>query len=162
MYCCATIKDTNNQLRRELMKTANIYLNFAGNCRTAFDFYKSIFGGEFSYVGTYGDMPPMEEMPPLSEEMKKQIMHISLPIGGDTTLMGSDAGGDWAPKLIQGNNFSIYMDTGDKAETERIFQALAEGGKITKTLAETFWGDYFGMCTDKFGINWMIANALPI
>jgi len=143
------------------MTTANIYLNFAGNCKAAFDFYKSVFGGEFPYVGTYGDMPPMEGMPPLSEEMKKQIMHISLPIGGDTVLMGSDAGGEWAPQLVQGNNFSIYVETPEKAETDRIFNALAEGGKITMPLDETFWGDYFGMCTDKFGINWMVANALP-
>lgn len=139
------------------MTTVNVYLNFNGNCKEAFDFYKSVFGGEFPYVGTFGDMPPQEGMPPLSDEMKKQIMHISLPISQETVLMGSDVGGEWAPSLSIGNNFSISVNTDSKEETERIFNELSAGGKVTMPLDNTFWGSYFGMFTDKFGIQWMVS-----
>ncbi|MDD4224118.1 MAG: VOC family protein [Candidatus Cloacimonetes bacterium] len=142
------------------MPTVNIYLNFAGNCREAFEFYRLVFGGEFPYVGTFGDMPVHEGMPPLPENMKDQIMHISLPISSETMLMGSDAGGEWAPTLKVGNNFSIYVGAGDTAEADRIFAALGAGGTVTMPLGKTFWGEYYGMLTDKFGINWMVGCAL--
>jgi len=137
----------------------NVYLNFDGNCREAFVFYKSVFGGEFAYLGTFGDMPPQEGLPPLSEEMQSKIMHISLPISKETVLMGSDAGGEWAPKLVFGNNFSISVNADSTDEADRIFSALAVDGKITMPLANTFWGDYFGMLTDKFGVNWMVSST---
>ncbi len=142
------------------MTTVNVYLNFAGNCREAFEFYRSVFGGEFPYVGTFGQMPAMEGMPPLPENMKDQIMHISLPISKETVLMGSDAGGEWAPALTFGNNFSIIMNTDTQTEANRIFTALGVKGKTTMPLGETFWGEYFGMLTDQFGINWMISAPL--
>ncbi len=78
--------------------TINPYLNFDGNCEEAFNFYKSVFGQEFMYIGRFGEMPPQEGMPPISEEFKRRIMHVSLKVG-DTILMGSDTGGDWAPPL---------------------------------------------------------------
>lgn len=140
--------------------TVNIYLTFAGNCREAFEFYQSVFGGEFPYVGTFGEMPAQEGTPPIPDEMKDQIMHISLPISDETTLMGSDAGGEWAPNLKVGNNFSISVNTGNTDEAERIFNGLAEGGTITMPLEKTFWEAYFGMLTDKFGINWMVNCEL--
>ncbi len=139
------------------MTTVNIYLNFNGNCLEAFEFYKSVFGGEFSYVGRFKDMPHQEGMPPLSEEMAEKIMHISLPISTETMLMGSDACGEWTPNLISGNNFSICVSPDTKNEADRIFTELSQGGKITMPLETTFWGDYFGMFVDKFGINWMIS-----
>lgn len=138
------------------MTTVNVYLTFDGDCRQAFEFYQSVFGGAFSYVGTFGEMPPQEGMPPISEEMKNRIMHISLPISKETVLMGSDAGGEWAPNLRIGNNFSISVNTDDIEKADKIFNALAEGGTTTMPLAKTFWEAYFGMLTDKFGINWMI------
>jgi len=138
------------------MTTVNVYLTFNGNCRTAFEFYKSVFGGDFQYVGTFSEIPEQEGMPPIPDEMKDQIMHISLPISKETILMGSDAGGDWAPKLIMGNNFSVSVLTDDKQEAERVFNALAEGGNITMPLSNQFWGAYYGMLTDKYGINWMV------
>jgi PhnB protein len=135
----------------------NPYLNFPGNCEEAFNFYKSVFGGEFPYVGRYKDMPPQPGVTFSKEDLDK-IMHISLPLGnGKNMLMGSDVGGHWAPDIKTGNNISICLSPDRRAEVDRIFNALAKGGKITMPLADTFWGDYFGMCTDKFGINWMMS-----
>lgn len=142
------------------MTTVNIYLTFNGNCREAFEFYKSVFGGDFQYVGTFGEMPPQEGMPPISDDLKDKIMHISLPISKETALMGSDAGGEWAPNLQQGNNFTISVNVDSTKEADRIFNALSVGGNITMPLAKTFWEAYFGMLKDKFGINWMVNCEL--
>lgn len=139
------------------MTTINVYLNFKGNCEDAFNFYKSVFGGEFSYVGKFGEMPPQEGMPPMPPEMANQIMHISLPISKETTLMGSDTGGEWAPHFLQGNNFSISVNTDSKDNADRFFNGLSAEGQVIMPMADTFWGDYFGMFTDKFGVNWMIS-----
>jgi PhnB protein len=139
------------------MAIVNVYLNFDGNCEKAFNFYKSVFGGEFSYLGRFGDMPVEEGQPPVSEAMAKQIMHVSLQISKETALMGSDVGGEWAPHFKQGNNFSISVGAETKDEADRIFNGLAAGGQITMPLNKTFWGDYFGMLTDQFGINWMMS-----
>jgi PhnB protein len=143
------------------MTTVNIYLTFEGDCLKAFEFYRSIFGGEFSYVGKFSDMPLQEGQPPLSESMKDLIMHIGLPISTETALLGSDTGGEWAPSVTKGNNFSISVDTDSKEKAASIFINLAEGGQITMPLNTTFWGSYFGMLTDKFGISWMISYAEP-
>ena len=116
------------------MTTINIYLTFRETCKEAFDFYKSVFGGEFSALNTFGEMPPQEGMPPITEEMKDRIMHVSLPISTETLLMGSDSGGDWSPDLKEGNNFSISVNTDSTEETTRVFNALAEGGQITMPL----------------------------
>lgn len=137
------------------MATTNTYLNFNGNCEEAFLFYKSVFGGEFSYIGRFGEMPDSEEYT-VPEADKNKIMHVGLPIGS-SILMGSDTGGAWASTYLQGNNFSISINADSKQEADRLFAALAEGGNITMPLANTFWGDYYGMLTDKFGINWMMS-----
>jgi PhnB protein len=141
------------------MTTVNVYLNFDGNCEVAFNFYKSVFGGEFPYIGKYKDMPVQEGMPSCSPEMVEKIMHISLAISKETSIMGSDTGGEWAPTFQKGNNFSISISTDSKEEADRLFNGLSEKGKVTMPLANTFWGDYFGMFTDKFGINWMVSFA---
>lgn len=142
------------------MASVNAYLTFNGNCREAFDFYKSVFGGEYPYIGTFGEMPPMEgkETP---EEDKDKIMHVSLPISKETILMGSDTGKEWASQLIPGNNISISINTESKEEATKLFNGLSEGGNVTMALADTFWGAYFGMFTDKFGINWMVNYDDP-
>jgi PhnB protein len=140
------------------MAIVNIYLNFDGNCEQAFDFYKSVFGGEYPYIGRFKDMPPSEDAgKQVPEEMANRIMHVSLPISKETMLMGSDTGGEWAANFKQGNNFSISVNAASKDEADRIFNALSAGGQVTMPLANTFWGDYFGMLTDKFGINWMMS-----
>ncbi|HEX6168746.1 MAG TPA: VOC family protein [Chitinophagaceae bacterium] len=139
------------------MATVNVYLNFKGNCEEAFNFYKSVFGGEFPYIGRFKDMPPQEGMPALPKDMEDKIMHVSLPISKETMLMGSDTGGEWAPSFIQGNNFSISISAESQQEADRFFNELSKGGKVTMPMNKTFWGDYFGMFADKFGINWMVS-----
>ncbi len=138
------------------MAILNPYLTFLGNCEEAFNFYKSIFGGEFSYVGRFNEMPPQKGME-LSEEDANKIMHISLPISKETILMGSDTGGEWAPTTVVGNNITLSITAESKEEADRFFSSLSDGGKATMPMNQTFWGDYFGMCTDKFGINWMVS-----
>lgn len=138
------------------MAIINPYLNFPGTCEEAFNFYKSVFGGDFAYVGRFGEMPPDPNFE-LPEEAKNLIMHISLPISKETVLMGSDTAGEWAPNLIVGNNMSVSITASSKEEADRLFNGLAAGGKITMPLENAFWGDYFGMLTDKFGINWMVS-----
>lgn len=143
--------------KEEAMTTANIYLNFNGNCYEAFLFYRSILGGDFPYVGRFRDMPPQEGMPPLPKEMEEMIMHISLPLGGGSILMGSDTGGEWAPEFRPGNNFSISLNTDSKEEADRLFNGLSAGGVVIMPMQNTFWGDYYGMFTDKFGVGWMVS-----
>jgi Uncharacterized protein conserved in bacteria len=138
------------------MALVNVYLTFNGNCEEAFTFYKSVFGGEFPYIGRFKDMPPSEDGKVSEADMDK-IMHVSLPISKETMLMGSDTGGEWASSFKQGNNFSISVNADSKEEADKIFNALADGGQVTMPLNNTFWGDYFGMLTDKFGIGWMMS-----
>ena len=96
----------------------------------------------------------------MSDEMKQRIMHITLPISAETKLFGSDTGGEWASNHKVGNNIALSINTKDKAEADRLFNALANGGSITMPIADTFWGAYFGMVTDKFGINWQVNCEL--
>lgn len=139
------------------MITVNLYLTFNGNCEEAFLFYQSVFGGEFSYIGRFKDMPSDDEnCKPMSEEDGNKIMHVSLPISKETVLMGSDTGGEWSPILVQGNNFAASVNTGSREEADRIFNGLSQGGQVAMPMENTFWGAYFGMFADKFGINWMV------
>jgi PhnB protein len=131
------------------------YIIFNGNCETAFNHYKSVFGTEFSMFSRYSDMPSQEGQE-LPGEFKSQIMHVELPMGKETVLMGSDAG-PGAPPTVVGNNFSISISAGSKTRADHYFENLSEGGRVNMPMEKTFWGSYFGMCTDKFGINWMIS-----
>jgi PhnB protein len=139
------------------MTTVNVYLTFNGNCEEAFNFYKSVFGGEFPYLGRFKEMPPQEGAQALTFEQGEKIMHVSLPIGKETILMGSDTGGEWAANYKQGNNFSLSLTTDSKDEADRLFNGLSKGGHVIMAMNKTFWGDYYGMWTDKFGINWMVS-----
>jgi PhnB protein len=139
------------------MASVNVYLIFNGNCEEAFNFYKSSFGGEFPYIGRYKDMPPSEESKPVSAVDGEKIMHISLQVSKETYIMGSDAGGEWASSHKEGNNFSISINADTKEEADKLFNGLSAGGVVKMPMAKTFWGDYFGMFTDKFGINWMVS-----
>ena len=132
----------------------NVYLNFAGNCREAFEFYRSVFGGEFEVIQTFGDAPPEAQMP---EAIREQIMHVSLPLAG-STLMGSDVPN--AEQLSVGNNFSISLAPASREECDRLFAAISAGGEVEMPLQETFWGAYFGSCRDRFGVNWMLNHEL--
>lgn len=138
------------------MTTVNVYLTFKGNCEEAFNFYKSVFGGEFPYVGRFKKMPPMDGCSVPEEDLEK-IMHMSLPISAETMIMGSDSSEAFGQVTTIGNNFSISITTDSKEEADRLFNGLSEGGKVTMPMDVTFWGDYFGMFTDKFDINWIIS-----
>jgi PhnB protein len=141
------------------MAQINPYLTFNGTCEEAFNFYKSVFGGEFKQLARFKDMPPSEtdKMP---ESAKEKIMHISLPISQETILMGSDANPMMGEVRI-GQSISLSVDTKSKDEADKIFQGLAKGGKITMPIANTFWGSYFGMLTDKFQNIWMVSYYSP-
>ena len=141
------------------MTTVNVYLTFNGNCEEAFNFYKSVFGGEFPYIGRFKDMPA-ESGKPLPPEQADKIMHVSLQVSKETMLMGSDTGGEWASGFTKGNNFSISINTDSKEEADRLFGGLSSGGSVTMPMNKTFWGDYFGMFEDKFGINWMVSHRI--
>lgn len=142
------------------MATVSVYLNYDGNCEEAFNFYKSVLGGEFPMIGRFGDIPAQEGMPPLKEEHKNRVMHVSLPVSKETVLMGSDIM-PGVHQLIQGNNFSVSLNVESREEADHIFKGLSEGGKVIMPLQDTFWGAYFGMWTDKFGINWMVNYDDP-
>jgi PhnB protein len=139
------------------MSKVSTYLNFPRNTEEVFDFYKSIFGGEYSGGGIsrLGDIPQQEGMPSIAEEDKNLIMHIELPILGGHLLMGTDAPESMGFHVNFGNNIYINIEPDTKAETKRLFDALAEGGNITMELQDTFWGAYYGSCTDKYGVQWM-------
>lgn len=133
------------------------YLNFSRNTEEAFNFYRSIFGGEFSRGGIarFGDIPQSEGMPPILEEDKNLVMHIELPILGGHILMGTDAPESMGFHLNKGNNVHINLELGTKEETKKLFDVLSAGGKITMGLQDMFWGSYYGSCTDRFGVQWM-------
>ncbi|MDE0132099.1 MAG: VOC family protein [bacterium] len=135
------------------MMALNVYLHFDGNCREVFEFYRSVFGGDFDSFSTFDEMP--DEMG-ISEEEKNGVLHVSYEIGG-TALMGSDVPSAFGPPVEMGNNFAISYEAESREETERLFQRISEGGRITMPLGDTFWGAYFGACTDRFGINWMVS-----
>ena len=142
------------------MATVNVYLQFEGNCEEAFNFYKKVFGGEFSYIARYTDMPAQEDVPPVREEDKNKILHISLPLSEETSIMGSDHLESWGAPLVTGNNFSLSVDVDSRQEADRIFNELSKDGNVTMHMDKTFWGAYFGSFTDKFGINWMVSSEI--
>lgn len=139
------------------MASVSTYLNFSRNTEEAFNFYKSVFGGEFFGEGImrFGDIPAQEGMPPMAEEDKNLVMHVELRILDCHTLMGTDAPESMGFKVNFGNNSYINLQPDTRKETKKLFDALSNGGKVTQDLEEMFWGDYYGSCTDKFGVQWM-------
>ncbi len=135
----------------------NTYLTFDGNCREAFEFYRSVFGGEFSSWNTFADGPPEMAVP---EAERDRVMHVSLLVG-TSVLMGSDSTSvSPGPPPVAGNNFSISVAARSKEHCDTLFAELSAGGQVGMPMQETFWGSYFGALTDKFGINWMVSCAV--
>lgn len=139
------------------MARVSTYLNFPRNTEEAFNYYKSVFGGEFGGPGIarFGDIPPQEGMPAMAEEDKNLVMHIELEILGGHVLMATDAPESMGFKVVFGNNSYINLEPDTKSETKKLFDALSNGGIVTMELQDMFWGAYYGSCTDKFGVNWM-------
>jgi PhnB protein len=127
----------------------NPYLNFDGACAEAFAFYAELFGGTIGFIQTFGESPMKDDVP---AEMHGAVMHASIDVRGQY-LFGSDAVGEM---YKQPQGFAVSIGLSDPAEAERIFAGLVKGGVETMALQETFWAKRFGMCTDRFGIPWMV------
>lgn len=132
--------------------TLSTYLYFDGQCADAFDFYKSIFGGKFAALMKFSDGPPDFTY---DDDDKNKIMHVTLPVG-DAMLMGSDVAKGYGDALTPSNTFAISYAATSKEDADRVFNALAEGGGVSMPMDKMFWGAYFGMCKDKFGVQWMV------
>jgi len=140
------------------MATVNAYLSFNGNCEEAFNFYKSVFGGEFTTLQRFKDMPSEYKIP---EEEGEKIMHIFYRFSKETCLMGCDSSSSMFGEAVIGDNFSLSVSVETDEECTRIFNALSQGGEVTMPLQKVFWGALFGSFTDRFGINWMISHEAP-
>ena len=136
------------------MGTVNPYLNFQGNTEEAFDFYKSVFGGEFALKLRFKDTPEKDRVP--ADEQDK-LMHIALPIGKTSVLMATDALESMGHRVTPGTNSHISYHADSKEDADKIFNGLSAGGTVSVPLNQTFWGSYFGMLVDKFGISWMVS-----
>ncbi|MGL2965945.1 SRPBCC domain-containing protein [Flavobacterium sp. XGLA_31] len=154
-------------LQQELKTTkkarVSTYLNFPGTTEAAFTFYKEVFNGTLLGKGfeRFGDVPGPEDMPPLSEEDKKLILHVELEIMGGHVLVATDAPESLGFKLTHGDTMHIHLEPESRAETQRLFEALSKGGTITMPLEDMFFGAYYGSLTDQHGINWMLTYSEP-
>jgi PhnB protein len=138
------------------MATVGTYLNFTRNTEEAFNFYRSVFGGEFQGgINRFGDIPPTDGAPQIAAGDKNLVMHIALPILGGHLLMGTDAPETMGFNVNIGNNVHISLHPDTRKQTADLFKKLSDAGKVTMDLQDTFWGAYYGSCTDRFGVQWM-------
>lgn len=142
------------------MASVSTYLNFRGEAEEAANFYKGVFNVDLNGpISRFGDLPPSDDMPSLPEDEKKWVMHASLTVPGGHALMLSDVATSWGGDgLVKGNNFYISLHPDTRAEADRLFAALSEGGTVESEMSEEFWGDYFGSFKDRFGVQWMIST----
>ena len=136
------------------MAQINPYIHFNGNAEEAFTFYKSVFGGEFAMISRFKDLSIPER--PVSEKEADKIMHIALPIGKNSMLMGSDTPEFMGRHNEHENRSKISVSAESKEEADQLFIGLSAGGKIEMPIADSPWGSYFGMFRDKYGIEWMV------
>lgn len=142
------------------MAKVSTYLNFARNTEEAFLFYKAVFKTEFAGpIMRFKDGPGCPGQGPLPEADANLVMHVALPTLGDHVLMGTDSPESMGFKLNQGNNVYINLEPDTRAETDRLFAALGDGGTVEMKLQDMFWGSYWGCLTDRFGIHWMFNCA---
>ncbi len=135
------------------MATVATYLNLPGTTEQAFEFYKSVFGTDYTADGLMrmGDIPPSPDAPEMSDEEKQMVMHVTLPIIGDHLLMGTDV-----PGIETGTAVSIMLCPDAADEADELFAKLNDGATDVEPMQDMFWGDYYGHLTDKFGVRWMI------
>lgn len=139
------------------MSTVSVYLNFPRNTEEAFNFYQSVFGGEFvGGINRMGEVPAEEGQQALAEEDKNLVTHVTLKLLGNFFLMGTDAPESMGFNLNKGNNVYINLQPDTRVEAETLFAKLSDGGHIGMPLTDMFWGDYYGSLTDKFGVQWMV------
>jgi len=143
------------------MAKVSIYLNFPGNTKEAFGFYKSVFNTEFTVPYMYmKDMAPQPGGPLLSEKELNSVMHVALPVLGGTVIMGTDMLESMSHKLVVGNNTTINLEPDSKEEADRLYNLLSEAATECAPMRQEFWG-YWGCCLDKFGIRWMFNFPSP-
>ena len=147
------IRSIGKKIRSRIVQP---YLYFNGKCEEAFNFYKGIFGGRFSYIGKYHEMPSMNDQN-IEKESRGKIMHIAFPIGKDSILQGADIIPELGGKVNVGTNFAVALEVPSIGDAKRLFRALSFQGVVTFPQENTFWGAFFGMCIDKFGVHWMIS-----
>jgi len=140
------------------MQTINAYFNFLGNSEEAMNFYKSVFGGEFTIFTRFKDLPGSEKIP--AHEQNK-LMHVSLTTRGGTIIMATDLLESMEQKCEPGNCVNLCIQADSEEEVDKLFKDLSKGGKVDMPINKTFWGAYFGMCKDKFGVSWMINYVYP-
>ena len=136
------------------MTTVNPYIYFNGNCEEAFNFYKTVFQKDITYLGRYKDVPQADRQ--IFCVVYEKIMHVSLPISNETVLMGSD-NTEAHNEMLTYSNFSLVIHTEGKEEADRLFNELSKSGQIKMPINLTFWGSYYGICIDKFGIMWKVT-----
>lgn len=137
------------------MARVNTYLNFNGQTEQAFVFYKQVFGTDFAMpMMRMGDAPAPDGQPPMSDADRRLVMHVALPILDGHMLMGSDVPSSM-PQAVIGTNVYLSIDTDTRAETDRLFAALSDGGTVEMKPQDMFWGAYWGSCKDRFGVQWM-------
>ncbi len=142
------------------MAQTSTYLNFARTTEEAFTFYKSVFGTEFvGGIMRHGDVPVPEGQPRPSDDDKRLVINVQLPILGGHLLQGTDIPESMGFTLNQGNTIHICLHPDTRAEADALFAALSEGGTVREPLREMFWGDYYGALVDRFGVQWMINCA---
>ncbi len=142
------------------MARVSTYLNFPRSTERAFNFYRSVFGGEFSApISRFSDIPTAPGQPAISEADRNLVMHIELVILGGHALMGTDAPESMGFSVKPGNNIYINLEPDTRAETDRLFAALSVDGEVEMPLQEMFWGSYYGSLTDQFGVQWMFNCA---
>ena len=142
------------------MAHTSTYLHFDGTTEAAFTFYKSVFGTEFvGGIMRMGDVPARAGQPELPEEQKRLIVNVGLPITGGHLLMGGDVPEFMRPGFVQGNGVDIAVSVDSRAEADRLYVALSEGGNVQMPMSNQFWGDYFGSLVDQYGVNWMVSTS---
>jgi len=141
------------------MQLVHVYVNFPGTTREAFQFYETIFRTKIAMMQTFGETSFMPNVP---DAAKSKVMHAQLPITEAVHLMASDVVEGLSPPVTFGNNFHISIVANDKAEADRVFGALSAGGRVAMPIANAPWGPYFGMCADRFGVQWMVRLPHPV
>jgi PhnB protein len=144
------------------MARVSTYLNFPGSTEEAFNFYRAVFGGDFTGpVHRFGEMPAAPGQPPLPEAAARLVMHVELPILGGHVIMGTDAVESMGLACKPGNNTALNLEPDTRAEADRLFNALSAGGTVEMPMQDMFWGAYFGSFSDRFGIRWMVNCSNP-
>lgn len=141
------------------MQLVHVYVNFPGTTDEAFRLYETVFGTKTTRRMTFGETSWIGNVP---EKAKSKVMHAQIPLTETVHLMASDFVEGLSPgKFVRGNDFNISIVASDKAEADRVFELLSAGGAVRVPIANAPWGPYFGMCTDRFGVQWMVSLPHP-